>query len=132
LFFPMLALSILVALALVNWQHLPGRLIVCVLAVMLGNQVMAEVLHPVLVANYHWTYPSIVPRRAAQRAPTGAFPLDQLANQATETHLSDEASRLAQLRLKHLLLFGDSLHYVIAQLVAQDPSLHWTMRTIDG
>lgn len=132
LFFAMLALDILLALAMVNWQSSPIKLIACLLAVILGNQVFAEALHPILAANYHWTHPSIVQRRSAQRTPMGAFPLDQRGNQALQAHLSEEASRLAQLSPKHLLFFGDWPHYVVAHMVAQDPSLRWTERNING
>src|SRR5205085_1087427 len=82
-FFPVLAACLALGLYAERSARttLPRTLLLAVLIVAV-NQVIAELVRPLIVARYPWSYDLPVARRAAQRFPIGAFSLDQRANQA--------------------------------------------------
>jgi hypothetical protein len=134
LFFAALSLCLLLAILLVGWKQNLRILTILSLTLVLLNQWIAETLHPIVVSKYQWSYPVIVQRRGTQQMPIGAFPMDQLAHQSLAEYLRDEAIRVSKGAPDHLIVFSDGPHsyYLIAHLVAQNPSLSWVQRRING
>jgi hypothetical protein len=125
-FFVVLAICLFLALRLDDWLKGNHRhLLLAGCAVVIGNQVVAEVLHPVVVAKYSWSYPSVTERRATQQVPIGAFPFDQRSNQQLASLERDEAIGLARQAPERLLVLADSQSYIIAHLLEAHPGLAW-------
>ena len=121
--FPVLAAFILVGLLwaprLASLKQAAGWAALLVL----GNQALAEAVRPLIVRQYQWSYPADDLRRATQQVPIGLFPLDQRANATAQQRLRAEARRLAAARPQRLLLLADSREYILATLLATDPTL---------
>lgn len=128
-FFAAMAASLMVA----AW--LPGRTatraVVLAALVVAANQVIAELLYSPIASRYPWSYP-VAGRQPTQQVPLGAFMPAQRANQRLAALERDEAVRLAAHAPQRLLVFADDQHYLIAHLVAADPLLKWSERTVNG
>jgi len=131
-FFAVLAFCIFAALLLARWRRSMAPVVVCSLAIVLGNQFVAELLRPIIVSHYAWSYQSVTPRRATQQVPLGVFPLDQRANQMQAGIERKEAVQLARLAPQRLIVMADAQHYLIAHLIAADPRLTWHESVRDG
>ena len=132
-FFPVLAACLALGLYAERSARttLPRTLLLAVLIVAV-NQAIAELVRPLIVARYPWSYDLPVARRAAQRFPIGAFSLDQRANQAFASLEREEAMQLARQAPRRLLVLAGSDEYFIAQLLAHDPQLRWTESVWNG
>lgn len=131
-FFVVMACCLFVVLWLENRQKKPGQILAISLLIVLANQLVAEIVRPVIVSRYEWSYPSLTERRANQRLPLGAFPLDQRANQALADSERREAVVLAKQAPERLVVLADSQHYLIAHLIAGDNALRWSETRWDG
>lgn len=96
----------------------------------LANQAGAELGRSIIEKSYQWSYDTGTLRRATQQVPLGFFPLDQRANIASQEILRAEALQLGASRPERLLILADMQHYLIAQLVANDPSLRIVPATV--
>jgi len=127
--------SLAAATVLAVWIHrrVKGEVqrVALALAVVIANQVAAEVLYRPIVAAYPWSYPAFE-RQATQQVPLGGFPFAQRANQRLAAMEHDEASALAARAPAKLLVFADSQHYIIGRLIALDPALRWSERAVNG
>ena len=128
-FFVVLAASLMIG-AWLRARTATGALGLAALLV-LANQGIAELLYSPIVSHYEWSYPS-AGRQATQQVPLGMFVPAQLANQRQAALERDEALRLAAQAPKRLLVLADDQHYLIAHLIAADPSLRWSERTENG
>jgi len=86
------------------------------------NQAAAELVRPLIVKHYQWSY-AADGRRATQQVPLGLFPLDQHANMAAEAKFRDEALALTRRAPERLLVMANQQFYIVAQLLAADPTL---------
>lgn len=131
-FFPALAACLLAGLWLSRRRAGAPRAIALAVLLVLANQLAAEALRTPIVARYAWSYPAATARRATQQIPLGLFPLDQWANQAQVEAERAEAIALAARAPGRLLVLADFQHYLIARLIAADPSLQWSESTREG
>jgi len=86
----------------------------------LGNQVLAEASHELLVRNYQWPYPQLTPRRVSTSIPTGAFPLDHEAKQEDFMYFRNEGRAFARACSGHLLVFAQRPQYMMLSLIELD------------
>jgi hypothetical protein len=132
-FFVVLAIGLLLGLRLDEWAKGQWRrLLLAVCAIVIGNQVVAEAVHPLVVAKYSWSYPLVAERRATQQTPIGAFPLDQRSNQQLASVEREEAVKLARQAPQRLVVLADAPFYAIAQLLAAHPGLSWREKDWNG
>lgn len=120
---PMVGLYLLLGLCWAHRIHTQGRAIGLAVMLVLGNQAAAELMHPIVVKHYQWSYDAGGLRRATQQVPLGLFPLDQQANMAVEASLRQEAIDLAARNPARLIILADSKHYLAAHLLASDTAL---------
>ena len=120
-------------------SSLRGKLISVPRAMLLGamcilaNQMIAELTRPILVKYHNWTYlEAPESRRASQRVPIGSFPFDQLANQAKESVLREEAKNFSMANPNRVIYLAEHQYYLIANLLAEYPSLRLSKNQIGG
>jgi hypothetical protein len=125
-FFPVLALALIVGLCLARSPLGRSRhWLLAVLLIVLGNQVAGELVRPLVVAGYGWSYAPVGERRTTQQVPLGFFPLDQRANQAHAELQRREAIALARHAPARLVVLADAQHYLIAHLIASTEAMEW-------
>jgi hypothetical protein len=123
LILPILGIYMLCGLCISSYIGSLKSAILSTLLLSAGNQALAEMAHPFIVAKYQWTYESKVQRRATQQLPLGFFPLDQRANIEGESVLRDEAIALVARDPDRLIVMADSQHYMIGRLLLLHPTL---------
>jgi len=109
-----------------------ARAVLIAVAIVVANQLLAELVRPAIVARYPWAWESPVTRRAAQRVPLGAFAPDQQANQTLAALQREEAVRLAQQAPRRLLVLAGADEYLIAHFIARYPDLRWSESLWNG
>lgn len=119
---PVLALYMLLGVVLDGTLQNHGRAILLALALVAVNQIMAELMHGLIVKHYQWSY-AATGRRATQQAPIGFYLLDQRANLAAQAQLREEGRQFAYCKAQQLLILADAQQYITTQLIATDPSL---------
>lgn len=129
---PVLGLYLLFGLLVEATVRDGKRALLAGLVLAIGNQLVAELVRPVLVKNYQWQYAAASARRSTQQLPLGLFPLDQMANRTAQAGLRAEAIDLVARRPRELVVMADAQSYMAARLIADDPSLRLARKTIDG
>jgi hypothetical protein len=92
-------------------------------AVVLANQVAAELLYRPIAARYPWAYASSTPRRATGAVPIGWFLPNHVTLQAACAGLREEGRRLAAARDPEIVAFADSPYLVLGWLERGDVRL---------
>jgi hypothetical protein len=115
------AAAILAALLLSRYVR-PPQAVAAVAALVLANQVIAEVAHGPMVRHYDWTYPLLTTRRATDSVPLGAFPLDHAAKQESFALLRDEGRQFARACSGRVLVIAEEPYFMMMSLIERDPS----------
>lgn len=133
-FFPVLAVCLAVSLLLARWQPSAKWLLGASLAIVIGNQVVIELIRPAIISrsNYALNYPSLTERRFTPAAPSGAFVLDQPAMIVNEDGERSEAIRLAAQLPQRLVVLADHSFPLVAHMLAKDTSLRAQYQETNG
>lgn len=91
-------------------------------ALVVANQVVAELAYGSIVRNYAWSYEPVGARRATWQVPLGFAWRDVEANVQGGEALVEEARLLAATARDRTLIFADNVHYLAAYIVAADPT----------
>ena len=116
------AAAILAALLLSRYVR-PPQAVAAVAALVLANQVIAEVAHGPMVRHYDWTYPLLTSRRATDSVPLGAFPLDHAAKQESFALLRVEGRDFARACSGKVLVISEEPYVMMMSLIERDPSV---------
>lgn len=117
-----LAVAMFIALVLSRVTR-PQYVIALAILLPLGNQVLAEASHGLLVRNYRWPYPQLTQRRASTSIATGAFPLDHAVKQEEFMFFRNEGRAFARACTGHILVFAPRPHYMMMSLIERDRSV---------
>jgi hypothetical protein len=132
-FFVVLAACVALGLKLARLRQGDlARAALIAVAIVVANQLVAELVRPAIVAHYPWSWEAPVARRAAQRVPLNAFAADQPANQALAALQREEAVRLAAQAPRRLLVLAGADEYFIAYFVARYPDVRWSESVWNG
>jgi hypothetical protein len=101
-----------------HWQA-----IITAIGIVIANQLIIELLHPVIVSRYEWSYPQIGERRSTYSLPLGFFPLDHQANQKNFSIFRNEGRAVAKMTDPDVLIFGDQIHYILISLLDSDSNV---------
>lgn len=92
-------------------------------ALVIANQLAAELIYQPVVNRYSWVYPQMVDHRSTQQVPLGLFVADQRANRDKTLMVRAEAIRLLHADIDRVAVLGeDDCFYLLAKALAESPS----------
>jgi len=116
-FFAVFGASLFIGVALQAAPIQKRLLILAAFVIVVLNQVVAELMFPVIVARYEWNYPLVGERRSTFHVPLGAFHRNHSANQHLFAILRAEGKTVASLDYPRVIVFGDQISYILMALI---------------